>query len=65
MNIQQLINRLEREEISGGNAPDMRKVLRDERLGLISCLRPPTDATAVSNRMKEAMRVACMWGVDL
>jgi hypothetical protein len=65
VNIQQILSRLEREEVDGQNSPDMRKVLRDERLGLMSCLQSQRDATAIGNRVKEALRVARMWGVDI
>ena len=62
MNAQQIINRLEAEEVDSRNAPDMRRVLRDQRLGLMSALQTKRIS---SDQIERALEVARMWGVKI
>jgi len=62
MNAQQLIARLEWVEVDGSYAADCRRVMRDERMGLVVALQGG-DGTRIAARLQEALRVARMWGV--
>jgi hypothetical protein len=66
MNAQEIVNRLITVEMDSTTEPDMRRVLREERKKLQSALEGrPVNAAAIDGQMREAVRVAAMWGVDL
>lgn len=64
MNANQIINALISEEMDGANAPDMRRILRDERQTLTVVLARG-NRQEIQAAMAEAVNTASMWGVDL
>lgn len=64
MNANQIINKLIAVEVDKTAAPDMRRVIRDERLAL-QVAAQSGDAAKIGPAMREAVRVAKMWGAEL
>ena len=64
MNANQLINKLTWEEVTSKDA-DRRRILRNERMNLqVAVGRRPTQPAHIAAQMREAVRVAEMWGVE-
>jgi hypothetical protein len=59
-NINTLISKLEREEVTHGIAGDKRRILRDERFSLIAA-RNSRDPERIEKAVAEAERVIEMW----
>lgn len=64
MNANQIVAKLTWEEVDGNNEPDMRRVLRDERMALQGAVQSG-DPERVADATREARKVASMWGVQL
>ena len=61
---QEIVNRLITVEMDAAIAPDMRRVIRDERMALQTAI-DSGDAARISMRHGEAVRTAALWGVDV
>lgn len=64
MNANQIVGKLVEAEMIDLREPDARRVIRDERMRLQAAVQSG-DAEQVAAAMKEAVRVAGMWGVTL
>jgi hypothetical protein len=65
MNAQEVINKLTWEEVTSHDDLQRARVLRDERMKLqVAVNRRPTRPEHIAAQMREAVRVAQMWGVE-
>ena len=64
MTANQMITKLIHIEATGKHQPDTRRMMRDERFALTAACKSG-DGRKIKDAMREARRVAKMWGVEL